>query len=67
MPIAWIAQSVERTTLNRVVVGSIPTLGVRIPFGWVGDLGSCEVEKGLRSGTSLVSYNVVEKWNFGEK
>eukprot|EP00977_Amphora_coffeiformis_P022500 scaffold10917_cov155-Amphora_coffeaeformis.AAC.1 len=25
---AWIAQSVERTTLNRVVVGSIPTLGV---------------------------------------
>ena len=25
---AWLAQSVERTTLNRVVVGSIPTLGV---------------------------------------
>ena len=24
---AWLAQSVERTTLNRVVVGSIPTLG----------------------------------------
>ena len=25
---AWLAQLVERTTLNRVVVGSIPTLGV---------------------------------------
>ena len=26
---AWLAQLVERTTLNRVVVGSIPTLGGR--------------------------------------
>ena len=26
-PIAFLAQSVERTTLNRVVVGSIPTEG----------------------------------------
>ncbi len=28
---ADVAQSVERTTLNRVVVGSIPTVGV-LPF-----------------------------------
>ena len=27
-PYARLAQSVERTTLNRVVVGSIPTSGV---------------------------------------
>ncbi len=32
---AWIAQSVERTTLNRVVVGSIPTLGAIVSFTFV--------------------------------
>ena len=30
--IAELAQSVERTTLNRVVVGSIPTFGVQGTF-----------------------------------
>ena len=29
---ALLAQLVERTTLNRVVVGSIPTQGVQISF-----------------------------------
>jgi hypothetical protein len=29
---AELAQSVERTTLNRVVVGSIPTFGARLVF-----------------------------------
>ena len=32
-PIAFLAQSVERTTLNRVVVGSIPTEGACFLFG----------------------------------
>ena len=31
---AELAQSVERTTLNRVVVGSIPTLGACFGTGW---------------------------------
>jgi hypothetical protein len=30
-PSAELAQLVERTTLNRVVVGSIPTFGVTVP------------------------------------
>jgi hypothetical protein len=32
---AFLAQSVERTTLNRVVVGSIPTEGVDSFAFWV--------------------------------
>jgi hypothetical protein len=38
---AELAQSVERTTLNRVVVGSIPTFGVLLPF--VCEIGSTPI------------------------